>query len=119
MSAGSAVMAVRVLWGATLLIAPQRVLELTQPDRPRSVVALRVLRVLGARHLVQTAVQLAGPAPVVQYLGAASDGLHALSGVGLAVLDRRWRRAALIDSVIATGFTVGTTSAAVTGGARR
>jgi hypothetical protein len=102
------VAAARVGWGALLLADPRRVLALTQPGRAAPVAATRVLRVLGARHLVQTAVQLAGPAPLVHHLGAAADALHALTGAGLAAVDRRWRRAALIDCLVATGFALGT-----------
>ena len=95
------VLLARGLWGAALLTAPDRVLGLTQPHRPDTPVASRLLRVLGGRHLLQTGVEAFATTPTVHYLGAAADELHALSGIGLAVLDRRWRRAALIDSAIA------------------
>ena len=46
---------------------------------------LVTMRVLGVRHLAQTLVDVVGPWPTVGYLGAGTDGLHALSDVGLAV----------------------------------
>ena len=104
MTGAAVVLAVRAAWGVALLTVPDRVLDLTQPQRPDTPAAPRVLRVLGARHLLQAGVEAFLSRPVVHHVGAAADGLHALSGVGLAVLDRRWRRAALIDAVIASGF---------------
>jgi hypothetical protein len=103
----------RAVWGAALVTVPDRVLGLTQPDRPNTPVASRLLRVLGVRHLLQAGVEAFATTPTVHYLGAAADELHALSGIGLAVLDRRWRRAALIDSAIASTLSV---AAALTAG---
>jgi hypothetical protein len=73
--------------------------------------------VLGVRHLLQTGVEAFATPPAVHYLGAAADELHALSGIGLAVLDRRWRRAALIDSAIAS--TLGVATALTAGNGRK
>jgi hypothetical protein len=116
MTGATGVLLARAAWGVALATAPDRVLGLTQPDRPDTPVANRLLRVLGVRHLLQAGVEALAPAPAVHYLGAAADGLHALSGIGLAVLDRRWRRAALIDSAIASALGL---AAALTAGTDR
>jgi hypothetical protein len=113
MRGATGVLLARAVWGAALVTVPDRVLGLTQPDRPNTPVASRLLRVLGVRHLLQTGVEAFAAPPAVHYLGAAADELHALSGIGLAVLDRRWRRAALIDSAIASALGV---AAALTAG---
>jgi hypothetical protein len=116
MKGASGVLLARAVWGAALVTVPDRILGLTQPDRPNTPVASRLLRVLGVRHLLQTGVEAFATTPTVHYLGAAADELHALSGIGLAVLDRRWRRAALIDSAIASALGV---AAALTAGRGR
>ena len=91
-----AVTAVRVGWGAALIAAPRPLLRgLARADGPADRVAVAVLRVLGVRHVAQAVGEMLGPQPIVRYLGAAVDGLHALTAVGLAVLDPRWRRGAL------------------------
>jgi hypothetical protein len=116
MTAATGVVLARVAWGAALATVPDRILGVTQPNRPDTPMAPRLLRVLGIRHLLQAGVETLAPAPAVHYLGAVADGLHALSGVGLAVADRRWRRAALIDSAIAATFGL---AAALTAGTDR
>ncbi|SCG62406.1 hypothetical protein [Micromonospora inositola] len=93
----------RVLWGGTLTLAPRRVLGAL--GRP-SGLAVATLRVLGVRHLVQAAVTLRRPTPVVLTGGAAADALHAVSAVALAAVDRRQRRIALLDTAIAAGWMV-------------
>lgn len=93
---------VQALWGTILLIAPGKVLRLLGgADEDR--VPKRVMRILGARHVVQaTAEHIFGDAAL--RLGVWVDGLHALSGLGFACADARWRRAALIDAAITSGF---------------
>ena len=101
--------AARACWGLALLVAPRALLRAVERgERPVPPAALVTMRVLGARHLAQTLADVAGPWPTVGYLGAGTDGLHALSDLGLAVVAPRWRRAALIDTVIATAFTAST-----------
>jgi hypothetical protein len=90
---------------------------LARADAPADRVAVAVLRVLGLRHVGQAVVEVLGPQPVVRHLGAAVDGLHALTAVGLAVLDPRWRRGALTDTAVAAFFAAAT--AASTRGSRR
>jgi hypothetical protein len=77
-------------------------------DVPPDRLAVIVLRVLGARHLAQTVFEVVGSQPAVRYLGVGVDALHGLTAVGLAVVDPRWRRGALIDTAIATSFAVAT-----------
>src|SRR5690349_19706849 len=92
-------------WGAALVAAPRPLLRgLARADDPADRIAVAVLRVLGVRHVGQALVEVLGPQPAVRYLGAAVDGLHALTAVGLAVLDPRWRRGALTDTAIAAFF---------------
>lgn len=107
------VTAVRAGWGVTLLLFPEAVLALTTPKRPASRARARaVLRVLGARHLVQCAVELRWPVRPVLAAAAAVDGLHSATGLALAALDHTWRRAGVLDAVIAAGFGVGTAALA-------
>jgi hypothetical protein len=100
-----AVTGLRIGWGAALIVAPRPLLRgLARVDQPADRVAVGVLRVLGVRHVGQAVAETLGPQPVVRYLGIAVDGLHALTAVGLAAVDRRWRRGALTDTVIAALF---------------
>ncbi|MEU2616344.1 hypothetical protein ABZ570_33005 [Micromonospora sp. NPDC007271] len=93
----------RLAWGATLIVAPRRVLRRWgHPSR----LAVGTLRVLGVRHLAQAAVTLRRPAPAVLVVGAAADLLHGTSALALAAIDRRQRRLALLDSAIAGGWAV-------------
>ncbi len=93
----------RLTWGATLIVAPRRVLR--RWGHP-SGLAVGTLRVLGVRHLAQAAVTLRRPVPVVLVAGAAADLLHATSALALAAVDRRQRRLALLDSAIAGSWAV-------------
>ncbi|WP_331559918.1 hypothetical protein [Actinomycetospora sp.] len=65
-----------------------------------------VVRVLGARHVVQGIAGLAGPGRGWPVLGATVDGLHAASMAGVAVLDREHRRAATASALVALAFAV-------------
>jgi hypothetical protein len=95
---------IRVGWGVTLLIAPGTVLRLfggADEDRaPR-----RVMRVLGARHMVQAGAEyrLGGRA---RKIGIGVDLLHGATSVVYAIVNPSWRRAALTDAGVATGFAV-------------
>lgn len=61
-------------------------------------------RVLGVRQLLQAAGTGSDPSPRSLGLGAAVDAAHAASMAVLALADRRWRRAALLDALAATTF---------------
>ncbi len=93
---------VQALWGTTLLIAPGSVLRLlggaNEDPMPK-----RIMQILGTRHVLQASAERVFGAPALR-LGGWIDGLHALSGLGLACADARWRRAALADAVITGAF---------------
>lgn len=91
-----------MLWGVTLLIAPGAVLRVIGgADEDR--IPKRIMRILGARHVLQSAGEFVFGDRALR-LGVWVDGLHALTGYGFACVDARWRRAALADAVITTGF---------------
>lgn len=91
---------VRLGWGLVLLTAPDRVgRALGAPPGPAT---RRLARVLGARHVVQAAVELA-TWPRWSVAGAAVDGAHAATGL-VAGADPRWRRPALLDAAVAAGL---------------
>jgi hypothetical protein len=99
----TALSVVRAGYGAVQLAVPGLLAGrlLGQPPDPR---ARMVARVLGARQLAQAG--LSGPAPTAAALalGVEVDALHAASMIGLAVLSRRWRPAALASAAVAAGF---------------
>lgn len=64
-----------------------------------------VMRVLGARHLMQALIVEVAPTSAALHLGAGVvDSLHSVSMVALAIADRRRRRAAALDAVLAALF---------------
>lgn len=96
--------ATRAAYGLCQLAFPSMIFRLAlghQPDRR----VRAVVRILGARHLLQALVVGAAPFSRSLHLGAGVvDSLHSASMVGLAVTDRRRRRAAALDAVIAGLF---------------
>lgn len=62
-----------------------------------------VLRILAVRHSVQAGTTLARPSLVS--FGVGVDALHAVSMAAVAAGSRRYRRAALADTAIATTLT--------------
>jgi hypothetical protein len=87
-----------------LSIAPRSMLALLGGAGGDSGRAPRlVLRVLGIRHVAQALAERRYGRDAVR-IGAYVDGIHALSGLGFGCRDRRWRRAALTDAAITTGF---------------
>jgi hypothetical protein len=91
---------IRLVWGFTLLVVPGEVeRRLGGGDDRRGRL---VLRVLGARHLVQGALALRdGATPA---LAPVVDATHAATALGLAVFDRRRRSPAAADAAIAAAF---------------
>ena len=90
----------RAGWGAGLLSAPNAVLTRVhgvRVDRKAEVIS----RILGARHLVQASLSGVDPSPEILAGGVWVDTVHAVTALGLAVVDRRRARAALTDAVIA------------------
>jgi len=104
---------VRAGYGGALLLLPGPALRLCG-GRPADRRSRNVARVLGVRHLVQAAVTTGiGPSAELLTLGAAVDITHAASMAGLALADRRVRRATLTDAVIETAFAAAGLSSAV------
>ena len=93
---------VRAVWGAALLIAPAPLLRAT--GAPATTGGTRVLRILGLRQITQSLAGMTAAGDTVTRWGPIIDGLHAATGVGLALWSRRWRSAALIDATAAAGF---------------
>lgn len=97
---GRGIELVRGCWGLTLLFAPAEVLERLHGNKidPR---ALRVTRVLGARHLSQALLSGLRPSPEVLAMGAWVDVAHSATAVGLAVTDPGRGRLAWTDAGVA------------------
>ncbi len=102
-TAGRALQVIRAGYGATLILLPGRVLRLTTGEQP-SRRACRTARLVGARHLVQTALTAAAPWPRTFAIGGQVDTLHAASMLLLAVVSRSGRRPALTDALTEAGF---------------
>ena len=102
--------AVRACYGGMLLAAPRGVLSVCTAGQasPRT---LGVVRVLGARHLIQAALTAGvlsarGPSEDIPprralLAGSGVDTAHAASMIGLALAHRPLRRAVLADAVLA------------------
>jgi hypothetical protein len=102
----------RAATGLFALLDPQRALV---PSQRASTAARRVVRVLGARHLVQAGVEAAIPTPTVLTIGAGVDAVHAVTCLGFAAFGgARWRREALVNAVTALGFCAVTATTART-----
>ncbi len=94
---------IRFVYGAVLLLAPTRALAaLTRA--PIDHRARLVGRVLGVRELLQAELIRRHPSPGWWLTGAGVDGVHAVSMLGLAGVDRRRRPLALHNAATATGF---------------
>jgi hypothetical protein len=102
-AASAAFAAVRGAWGTLLICCPGPLLR-AAAGHPGSGADRAVLRVLGARHLLQAAVTAARPGPTVLGAGGVVDLLHAASQIALACSGPRWRRAAALDAVGAAAF---------------
>lgn len=100
----SAIGVVRLGWAALLIAAPSKVLRVF--GGPADSTSVTVARVLGARHAIQGAIEVAAW-PRWRRSGSVVDAAHSLTAVALGVSDRRWRRLGLADSIIAAAFAVG------------
>jgi len=89
--------------GATRLAYPHTVIPGVAAG-PLSNRGRKVVRVLGARQVAQAVATGRAPTPAVLWLGAEVDVAHAATMIGLAAVERRYRRAALVDAAIATAF---------------
>jgi hypothetical protein len=90
---------VRLGWGGLLVVAPGTVLRVITGAPPVSGSQVRLVRVLGTRHVVQAAVEFGRPTSGVLCAGAAVDLLHAMTCAGAVALAPEWRRPALVDGV--------------------
>jgi hypothetical protein len=95
--AHTALAGVRIGYGVLLLLVPTAALPAVPGDRVGAVVA----RSLGARHLGQGIGTALAQRWITPRRNALIDGVHAISMVGWAALDRRRRRQALASAVIA------------------
>jgi hypothetical protein len=110
MSIARASCVVRAGYGGALLCVPGPMITAVT-GAPASGRVRAVARVLGARQLVQAAVCGLAPGRGLVQAGAAADGLHAASMLGLAGTEPALRRALLADCAIAAAFaSVATTS---------
>jgi hypothetical protein len=92
----------RTIWGTMLLGTPRLVLPLLGGRQTR--LATTVLRVLGARHVLQAIVTAPRRRRAILVLGAGLDGLHALTALATAATDRSRIRIGLTDAGIATAW---------------
>lgn len=78
--------------------------------------ARRVVRILGARQVVQALATGAQPTAALLALGAEVDAAHAMSMVALGLFGRRWRHAALADALVAAALAALGAASARSGG---
>ncbi len=96
---------VRALYGMLELRSPEVVAGAALGKEPDE--RLRVtIRILGARHIAQALLTVITRGRLHR-AGGVVDLLHASTMLGLAVVDRRRRRAALTSAAIATLFAAG------------
>jgi hypothetical protein len=98
---------VRAAYGTLLLAAPRQALRLGG-SHDNAGAARTVVRVLGARHLLQAAMCATWPTPTARRVSGCTDVLHAATEVSVAVFDRRRRRAAGLDAAVAVTFAAAT-----------
>ncbi len=95
----------RASYGVFLLLAPGTMVRLASGGSTD--LDSRVLgRVLGFRHLAQALVVDRAGTRDRLLVGVAIDAAHALSMVGLAALNRDYRRSAALDAALATGLAI-------------
>lgn len=74
--------------------------------------AVRVARILGARHGAQALATAGHPPGTVLALGAEVDAAHAVTMLAVGMMSRRWRRPAVRDALIAAALAAGGLAAA-------
>ena len=82
------------------------VVLLARPAQLAPEVPSWLVRVLGARGVVQGALTAATPQPVTLALGASADSAHALSMLPVAIASSRYRRPAAISGAVAAVMAV-------------
>jgi hypothetical protein len=95
----------RAAYGLSLLLAPGGLMRVAS-GRAMGQAPRVVGRILGARHLVQAFVVERTGTRNRLLVGTAIDTAHALSMISLAALDRKYRRPAALDAVLATGLAI-------------
>jgi uncharacterized protein YjeT (DUF2065 family) len=103
--AARALSGARVAWGLLLVTSP-RTAARRLTDRNPSELATAILRLLGARHVVQGVVTLVHPTATVVRAGAATDMLHAGTAAAWASWWPDARRPSALDAGIAAAFGV-------------
>lgn len=88
-------------WGAALLAAPVFVLKTVAADPDPDRWAVNKARILGARHLLQATLSGRRPSSEVLAAGVWVDGVHAVTALLLAVVDRRRARLGIADAALA------------------
>ncbi len=98
-----ALIVVRVLWGAVLLITPEVVLR-DLPHQRIERLARGFARVLGTRHLTQAAITSRHGPRGWMVAGAVVDAIHAATMAALAALRPDRRKLALTNVATATAL---------------
>ncbi len=98
-------LAVRAGWGALLLLRPDTGIDVLEGRGDTSEPARVVIRILGARHLIELGLELRH-GPAWRRAGGVVDAIHSATAMGFSALDHRWRRAAVADALVAGGFAV-------------
>jgi hypothetical protein len=108
----------RLAYGVVLLVTPAALVRRT--GHPSSDLRLRRLaRILGARHVAQAVAAATWRTAPARRLGATVDGLHVATDLAWALVDRRRRRLALGDAVLASAFCAGNVVLSGRGAAHR
>jgi hypothetical protein len=110
-AAANRLSAARAALGAGHLAFPGRAARALSPQ-PIGGRARQVIRLLGARQLLQAAVTRARPTEAVLAVGAGIDALHAASMLALAAYRPEWRGPALTDAAVAGCLAVAGAAAA-------
>jgi hypothetical protein len=95
--------ALRAAWGAVLVAAPERALTIVGGREPART-QCGVVRVLGARQLLQAVSGIVRPTPRVVSSGAVADLLHGATCVAAVMVLPDWRRVAIVEGSVALGF---------------
>ncbi len=92
---------IRAVWGVCQLVGAPLIAGIELGHEPDKITA-RVIRILGARQIVQGAILRRSPSQAAHRLGGCVDVLHTSTMVIVAIANPQRRRAAVIDGTIAT-----------------
>ncbi len=99
-------------WGAFLLVKPDVGLSLLEGEDRTSEPAHIVMRILGARHLLELGLEMRHGARW-RRAGGVIDAIHSVTALSFGAIDDTWRRAAFADAAVAAGFSAAGLSAKV------